>query len=119
MNIKQNEKSTFLYNTILLPHPICKINNHFQNILYLYGLCLGTLPYCWVVWIKPNYYFMNTFLHYYINTCSKLLPNKYMELNETKAIAGVPMPVSYSLYNYFTDTHPILIIIIKIENYKI
>ena len=42
-----------------------------------------------------------------------------MELNETKAIAGVPRPGSYSLYNYFTDAHPILNIIIKIENYKI
>ena len=30
-----------------------------------------------------------------------------MELNETKAIAGVPMPGSYSLYNYFTDAHPL------------
>ena len=42
-----------------------------------------------------------------------------MELNETKAIAGVPKPGSYSLYNYFTATHPILSIIITIENYKI
>ena len=37
-----------------------------------------------------------------------------MELNETKAIAGVPRPGSYSLYNYFTDAHPLLIIIIKL-----
>ena len=37
-----------------------------------------------------KYYFMNTFLCYCINTCSKLLPNKYIELNETKAIAEVP-----------------------------
>ena len=42
-----------------------------------------------------------------------------MELNETKAIAGVPSPGSYSLYNYFTDAHPLLIIIIKLKNYKI
>ena len=42
-----------------------------------------------------------------------------MELNETKAIVGVPRPWSYSLYNYFTNVHPLLIIIIKIENYKI
>ena len=42
-----------------------------------------------------------------------------MELNETKTIAGVPRPRSYSLYNYFSDTHPILSIIVKIENYKI
>ena len=27
---------------------------------------------------------------YCINTCSLLLPNKYMELNKTEAIAGVP-----------------------------
>ena len=42
-----------------------------------------------------------------------------MELNETKAIAGVPRPGSYSLYNYFSNTHQILSIIIEIENYKI
>ena len=42
-----------------------------------------------------------------------------MELNETKAIAGVPTTGSYSLYNYFTNTHPLLSIIIEIENYKI
>ena len=41
-----------------------------------------------------------------------------MKLNETKAIAGVPRPGSYSLFNYFTNTHPILIIIVKIVNYK-
>ena len=29
------------------------------------------------------------------------------------------MPGSYSLCNYFSNTHPILNIIIKIENYKI
>ena len=28
-----------------------------------------------------------------------------MELNETKAIAGVPRPGPYSLYHYFTNTH--------------
>ena len=42
-----------------------------------------------------------------------------MELNETKAIAGVPRPGPYSLYNYFSDAHPILNKTIKIENYKI
>ena len=42
-----------------------------------------------------------------------------MELNKTKAIAGVPTAGSYYLYNYFTDTHPSLIIIIKLKNYKI
>ena len=42
-----------------------------------------------------------------------------MELNETKAIVGVSRSGSYSLYNYFSDAHPILNIIIKIENYKI
>ena len=42
-----------------------------------------------------------------------------MELNKTKAVAGVPMSGSYSLYNYFSNAHPILGIIIKIENYKI
>ena len=42
-----------------------------------------------------------------------------MELNETKTIAGVPMPGSYSLYNYFTDVGPLISNIIKIENYKI
>ena len=42
-----------------------------------------------------------------------------MELNETKAIAGVARSGSYSLYNYFTNAHPLLIIIIKLKNYKI
>ena len=42
-----------------------------------------------------------------------------MEFNKTKAIAGVPTPGSYSLYNYFSNTHPIFSIIIEIENYKI
>ena len=42
-----------------------------------------------------------------------------MELNETKAIAGVPMHGSCSPYNYFSNAHPMLNIIIKIENYKI
>ena len=42
-----------------------------------------------------------------------------MELNETKAIAGVPTNGPHLLYNYFSNAHPILSIIIKIENYKI
>ena len=42
-----------------------------------------------------------------------------MELNETKAMAGVLSPGSYSLYSYFSNTHPILSIITKIVNYKI
>ena len=42
-----------------------------------------------------------------------------MEFTETKAIAGVPRPGSYSLYNYFSNAHPILSIINEIENYKI
>ena len=67
----------------------------------------------------PKYYFMNTYPCYCINTCSKLLPNKCIELNETNAIAGVPSHGSYPLYNYFSNAHPILSIIIKIENYKI
>ena len=62
--------------------------------------------------------FMNTLLCYCINIHSKLLPNKYMELNETKAIAGVPRPGSYFLYNYFTNTVPLISNIIEIENYK-
>ena len=62
---------------------------------------------------------MNTLPCYCINTHSKLLPNKYMELNETKAIAEVPRSGSYSLYNYFTNTIPLISNIIEIENYKI
>ena len=31
-----------------------------------------------------------------------------MELNTTKAIVGVPTPGPYSLYNYFTNTHPLI-----------
>ena len=42
-----------------------------------------------------------------------------MELNKTKAIAGVPSMGLTPLYNYFSNTHPILSIIIEIENYKI
>ena len=55
-----------------------------------------------------NYYFMNISLCYFVNTCSKLLPNKYMELNETKAIARVPTPGPNSLYKYFTNTHHLI-----------
>ena len=29
------------------------------------------------------------------------------------------MPGSYFLYNYFSNTHPLLNVVIKIENYKI
>ena len=42
-----------------------------------------------------------------------------MELNETQAKVGVPRPGSYSLYNYFTNTHPLISILIEIENYEI
>ena len=42
-----------------------------------------------------------------------------MELNKTKAIAGVPMPGPYSLYNYFTNTHPLTSNISKGKNNKI
>ena len=59
------------------------------------------------------------FLCYCINTYSKLLPNKYMELNKTKAIAGVPRPGPYSLYNYFTNANPIISNISKGKNNKI
>ena len=52
--------------------------------------------------------FMDTFLCYCINTYSKLLPNKYIELNETKAVAGVPMPGPTSLYKYFINAHPLI-----------
>ena len=58
--------------------------------------------------IKPDYYIINIFPCYFINTCSKLLPNKYMELYRTKAIARVPRSGSYFLYNYFTNTHPLI-----------
>ena len=49
--------------------------------------------------------FYEYLLCYCINTFSKLLPNKYMELNKTKAIAGVLGTGSYSLYNYFNNAH--------------
>ena len=42
-----------------------------------------------------------------------------MELNETKAIAGVPRPGPISLYKYFTNAHPLISNIIKGINYKI
>ena len=63
--------------------------------------------------------FMNTFLCYCINTCSKLLPNKYMELNKTKAIAGVLKPGPNSLCKYFINTHPLRSNIRKGKNNKI
>ena len=66
-----------------------------------------------------NLYFTNIFPCYYINTYSKLLPNKYMELNKTKAMAGVPRPGPYSLYNYFTNAHPFISNISKGKNNKI
>ena len=62
---------------------------------------------------------MNTFLHYCINTCYKVLPNKYMELNKTKAIAEVPRPGPTSLYKYYINTHPLIGYIDKGKNYKI
>ena len=42
-----------------------------------------------------------------------------MELNETKAIAGVPRSGPTSLYKYFINTHPLIGNIIKRKNYKI
>ena len=41
-----------------------------------------------------------------------------MELNETKAIAGVTMLGSYSLYIYILNAHPLLSIIIEIKIIK-
>ena len=46
------------------------------------------------------------------------MPNKYMELNKTKAIAGVLRPGPYFLYNYFTNAHPLISNISERENYK-
>ena len=42
-----------------------------------------------------------------------------MELVQSKAIVGVPMPGSYFPINYFSNTHPLFNVIIEIENYKI
>ena len=42
-----------------------------------------------------------------------------MELNETKAIAGVPRPGFIPLYNYFINAYPLIGNIIKEKNYKI
>ena len=42
-----------------------------------------------------------------------------MELNKTKAIAGVPRSEPYFLYNYFTDTYPLISNISERENYQI
>ena len=42
-----------------------------------------------------------------------------MELNETKAIAGVPRHGPTSLYKYFINTHPLIGIIGKGKIYKI
>ena len=56
-----------------------------------------TLPY----WIMVSHY--------------KLLPNKYLELNKTKAIAGDSRLGSYSPYSYYTNTHRLYCTIIKLE----
>ena len=42
-----------------------------------------------------------------------------MELNETKAIAGVSRPGPIPLYKYFINTPPLIGNIIKEKNYKI
>ena len=42
-----------------------------------------------------------------------------MEFNKTKGLAGVPRHGPYSLYSYFTNTHPLISNISKSENYKI
>ena len=42
-----------------------------------------------------------------------------MELNKTKAIVGVPRPGPYSLYNYFTNAHPLISNISKGKDNKI
>ena len=42
-----------------------------------------------------------------------------MELNETKAVAGVPRPEPTFLYKYFINTHPLIGNINKGKNYKI
>ena len=42
-----------------------------------------------------------------------------MELNETKAIAGVPRPGPTSLYKYFINAHPLISNISKGKNNKI
>ena len=64
------------------------------------------LPYGDLEIVKLLFY--EYFLHYGINTCSKLLLNKYMELNETKAIAEVSRPGPTSLYKYFINAHPLI-----------
>ena len=102
------------------PYPYYYGNN---KLLLNYAMHMWAVPrdspYCMVVWKMSNYYFMNIFLCYFINTCSKLLPNKYMELNKTKAIAGVPTSGPYSLYNYFTNAHPLISNKSKRKNNKI
>ena len=65
--------------------------------------------------MKPNYYCMDILSHYFINSHYNLLPNKYLELNKTKAIAGVSSLGSYSLYSYYTNAHPLDCTIIKLE----
>ena len=42
-----------------------------------------------------------------------------MELNKTKAIAGVLRPGPISLYKYFINTHPLIGNIGEGKNYKI
>ena len=43
------------------------------------------------------------------------LPNKYLELNQTKAIVGVYGLGLTSLYSFYTNAHPFFGAIIKLE----
>ena len=42
-----------------------------------------------------------------------------MELNKTKDIEGVPRPWPYSLFIYFTNTHPLISNISQGKNNKV
>ena len=65
--------------------------------------------------MKSNYYCIGKLLQYCIILHYSLLPNKYLDLNQTKVIAGVSGLGPCSLYNYYTNAHPLYGTITKLE----
>ena len=81
-----------------VPRDSLLLHGSLENVKLLFYEYLSVLVY--------KYMFQNTV-------------NKYMELNKTKAIAGVPRLGPYSLYNYFTNAHPLISNISKEKSNKI
>ena len=78
-------------------------------------LCPGTLPYCMAgLELKSNYYCIGMLPCYCINLHYVRLPNKYLELNQTKAIVRVSALGSNTRYSLYTNAHPFYGAIIKL-----